>query len=141
MRRPGAGRDRRRRRPIRGRPEVSALLVELDPALVAFARDRAAAAGVAGQVRVVEGDASLSRWYADDVPADLVLVCGVFGNISAADITATIEALPRVLSAGVAMSSGPGTAARPTPRPPSGPISRPPGSPRSPSRRPRGLRA
>ncbi len=74
-------------------PEVSALLVELDPALVAFARDRAAAAGVADRVRIVEGDASQSHWYADDVPADLVLVCGVFGNISAADITATIEAM------------------------------------------------
>ncbi len=72
---------------------VSALLVELDPALVAFARDRAAAAGVADRVRVVEGDASLARWYVDDVPADLVLVCGVFGNISRADITATIEAM------------------------------------------------
>ena len=74
-------------------PEVSALLVELDPALVAFARDRARAAGVADRIRIVEGDASLSRWYADDVPADLVLVCGVFGNISAADITRTIQAL------------------------------------------------
>jgi hypothetical protein len=73
---------------------VSALLVELDPGLVAFARDRAAAAGVAGQVRIVEGDASLCRWYEGDVPADLVLVCGVFGNISAGDITRTIEALP-----------------------------------------------
>ncbi len=28
------------------------------------------------------------------MPADLVLVCGVFGNISAADITATVQALP-----------------------------------------------
>jgi hypothetical protein len=74
-------------------PEVSALLVELDPALVAFARDRAAAAGVAGQVRVEEGDASLARWYAEAVPADVAMVCGVFGNISAADITATVGAL------------------------------------------------
>ncbi len=76
-------------------PEVSALLVELDPALVAFARERAAAAGpaVAERVRVFEGDASQSRWYADDVPADIVLVCGVFGNISPADITRTIEAM------------------------------------------------
>jgi len=74
-------------------PGVSALLVELDPALVAFARDRAAAAGVAERCRIVEGDASQCRWYADDVPADIVLVCGVFGNISAADITATIEAM------------------------------------------------
>ena len=76
------------------REKVSALLVELDPALVAFARARADAAGVGAMVRIVEGDASLSRWYVDQVPADLVLVCGVFGNISAGDITATIEALP-----------------------------------------------
>jgi hypothetical protein len=77
----------------RGR-DVSALLVELDPRLVAFARERAAAAGVAERVRIVEGDASLCRWYEGDVPADLVLVCGVFGNISAGDITRTIQALP-----------------------------------------------
>jgi hypothetical protein len=74
--------------------QVSALLVELDPALVGFARARCAAAGVAGQVRIVEGDASLARWYEGEVPADLVLACGVFGNISAADITATVRALP-----------------------------------------------
>jgi hypothetical protein len=76
------------------RDDVSALLVELDPALVAFARARADAAGIGRLVRVAEGDASLARWYADQVPADLVLVCGVFGNISAADITATVHALP-----------------------------------------------
>jgi hypothetical protein len=76
------------------RDEMAALLVELDPALVAFAKARADAAGVGDVVRVVEGDASLSRWYAEQVPADLVLVCGIFGNIGAGDITATIEALP-----------------------------------------------
>jgi predicted RNA methylase len=74
--------------------DATALLVELDPVLVAFARERAAAAGVTGNVRIVEGDAALSRWYADDVPADLVLVCGVFGNVSRADISRTIQALP-----------------------------------------------
>lgn len=77
----------------RGR-DVSALLVEFDPGLVAFARDRAAAAGVAERVRIVEGDASVCRWYEGDVPADLVLVCGVFGNISSGDMTRTIQALP-----------------------------------------------
>jgi hypothetical protein len=76
------------------RRPVSALLVELDPDLVRFARARAEAAGVADQVTVVEGDASLCRLYADDVPADLVLVCGVFGNISHADIRSTIAVLP-----------------------------------------------
>jgi hypothetical protein len=81
------------------RAQMSALLVELDPALVAFARARAGAAGVGEQVRVVEGDASLTRWYEDQVPADLVLACGVFGNISTADITATVQALPGFLRA------------------------------------------
>jgi SAM-dependent methyltransferase len=76
-------------------PEVSALLVELDPALVAFARERAAsvAPGLAERIRIVEGDASQSRLYAHDVPADIVLVCGVFGNISPGDITRTIGAM------------------------------------------------
>jgi hypothetical protein len=75
------------------RTAVSALLVELHPDLAAFARSRAAAAGVDGQVRVERGDAAQSRWYAGYVPADLVLVCGVFGNISAADIARTIRAV------------------------------------------------
>jgi hypothetical protein len=75
-------------------PEVRALLVELDPALVAFARGRVAEAGLAEQVTVVEGDAAQCRWYADAVPAQVVLVCGVFGNISDADVFATVHALP-----------------------------------------------
>ena len=76
------------------RADVSAVLVELDSDLVATARERASSAGVAQYVRVEQGDASLCRSYAGHVPADLVLVCGVFGNISASDITSTIEALP-----------------------------------------------
>jgi hypothetical protein len=76
------------------RNAVSALLVELDPGLVSFAQARAAAAGVERQVRIEQGDAAQSRRYADYLPADLVLVCGVFGNISAADIARTIQALP-----------------------------------------------
>jgi hypothetical protein len=73
---------------------VSALLVELHPALVAFARARAAELGVADRVRIVEGDASQASLAAGAVPADVVLVCGIFGNISAADITRTIQAMP-----------------------------------------------
>jgi Putative methyltransferase len=75
-------------------PEVSALLVELDPALAAAAHSRAAALGVSDQVEVVEGDASQAGQYAGAVPADVVLLCGIFGNISAADITRTIRAMP-----------------------------------------------
>ncbi len=81
-------------------PDVSALLVELDPGLTAFARDRAASAGVTERVRVVEGDASRCCWYENDVPADVVLVCGVFGNISQADIARTIQALPGLCRTG-----------------------------------------
>lgn len=77
--------------------EVSALLVELDPALAATARSNVVAAGggLADRVRVVEADASQASVYAaaGAVPADVVLVCGVFGNISDADIADTIQAL------------------------------------------------
>jgi hypothetical protein len=76
------------------RDDVQALLVEFDPVLAAFARDRAAAAGLSPQVTVIEGDASLCHWYAEAVPVDLVLACGIFGNITASDITRTIQAFP-----------------------------------------------
>ena len=84
----------------RRRADVRARLVELDPALVAFARARAAAVGVADQIEVVQGDASLVRSYAGALPADLVLVCGVFGNISDGDIRATVSRLPAFCAPG-----------------------------------------
>jgi hypothetical protein len=79
--------------------DVRAVLVERDPALVAFARDRAAAAGVSDVIEVVEGDASVVGTYAaaaggKALPADLILICGVFGNIPAEDIRATVGRLP-----------------------------------------------
>ncbi len=84
--------------------EVSALLVELDPALAATARANVAAAGagMTDRVRIVEADASQASVYAEAgaVPADLVLVCGVFGNISDADITDTIWAMRGFCGAG-----------------------------------------
>ncbi len=74
------------------RTDVTARLVELDVENVAHAQMAARAAGLDG-VDVVAADASMTDAYAGAVPADLVLVCGVFGNISAADITKTIENL------------------------------------------------
>lgn len=65
--------------------DVTARLVELDPGLVKQARTRAADAALLN-VEVVEGDASLTAAYDGAVPAHVVLVCGVFGNISDADI-------------------------------------------------------
>ncbi|MET8833695.1 SAM-dependent methyltransferase [Micromonospora sp. NPDC004540] len=73
----------------RGR-DVTARLVELDPRNAEVARRAAAEAGLTG-VEVVAGDAALTDRYADLVPADLVLVCGIFGNIADADIRATVR--------------------------------------------------
>lgn len=65
--------------------DVSAKLVELDPRNVAAANESASRAGLTG-VRAVIGDAASTSNYLDMAPADLVLVCGVFGNLRHADV-------------------------------------------------------
>jgi hypothetical protein len=84
----------------RRREDVRARLVERDPALVAFARRRAAAYGVSRHVEVVEADASLVCSYAGFLPADLVLICGVFGNIGEGDIRGTVSRMPSFCAPG-----------------------------------------
>ena len=69
--------------------DVRARLVELDPRNTALARDLAADAGLSG-IDVVTGDAALTDNYAGYVPAYLVLVCGVYGNMSDADVERTV---------------------------------------------------
>jgi hypothetical protein len=76
------------------RSDVDARLVELDPELAARA-----AADPAG-VNVVKGDAALTDHYGGWVPADLVLACGIFGNITDADVAGTIAALPEFAAPG-----------------------------------------
>jgi methyltransferase family protein len=85
------------RRPDAAR--VRATLVELQPDLAARARDRAAKAGLDG-VDVRCGDAATAATYEDRLPADLVLLCGVFGNISDRDIQRTVGALPAMVRPG-----------------------------------------
>jgi predicted RNA methylase len=75
------------------RPDVTARLVELDPRNVALARQAVRAAGLDG-VEVVQGDAALCSSYAGAVPADIVLACGVFGNITDEDLQFTVANLP-----------------------------------------------
>ncbi|MGN6635973.1 MAG: class I SAM-dependent methyltransferase [Oryzihumus sp.] len=77
------------------RDDVEATLVELDAGLVATARATAATLSTA-RVRVLEGDAALVDLWADAVPADLVLLCGVLGNISDADVERTLATLPEL---------------------------------------------
>jgi hypothetical protein len=79
--------------------EVTARLVEINPDNAAAARELAAAAGLP-RVEVVIADAAEPAAYAGLVPADLVLACGVFGNITDEDIRRTIGCLPRLCATG-----------------------------------------
>ncbi len=75
------------------RNDVRARLVELDERNVAVARQAAQAAGLDG-VEVLQADAGITDVWAGAVPARIVVVCGVFGNITASSIQATVAALP-----------------------------------------------
>jgi hypothetical protein len=75
------------------RDRVRARLIELDPRNAALARDLAREAGL-DRVEVVTADASETNAYLGAVPADLVLMCGVFGNISDEDVATTVRLLP-----------------------------------------------
>jgi hypothetical protein len=79
--------------------DVAAVLVELDEVLAEAARADAIAAGLAG-VTVSCADASMSDSYAMAAPADIVLACGIFGNISDDDIKRTIDQLPMLCAPG-----------------------------------------
>jgi hypothetical protein len=81
------------------RDQVTAVLVEADPRNVQMARDRAATAGLA-QVHVRQADASRPESFADALPADVLLLCGIFGNISDADIERTAAAAPALCAPG-----------------------------------------
>jgi SAM-dependent methyltransferase len=73
---------------LRDRPDghrVSAVLVELHPGITLRAREAAAAAGLT-EVQVRERDAGQSDAYAGAVPAEVVLLVGIMGNISDEDI-------------------------------------------------------
>lgn len=77
---------------------VRARLIEADPELAARAR-----AAAPDGVEVLEGDAACTDNYAGAVPADLVLACGVFGNVSDEDVARTVAALPSLCAAGGAV--------------------------------------
>lgn len=76
--------------------DVRARLVELDPRNVA-------AVPKLPNVEVVQGDAARLSAYEGAVPADILLACGVFGNITAADVAHTIEHLPMLCGPGASV--------------------------------------
>ncbi|WP_199336811.1 class I SAM-dependent methyltransferase family protein [Oscillatoria sp. FACHB-1407] len=61
--------------------DIQARLVNLNPQLVERGRQAIATTGLSDQITFVNGDATYSNAYAGAVPADIVLVCGVFGNL------------------------------------------------------------
>jgi hypothetical protein len=80
--------------------DVVATLVELDPGLAELARRHAESAGAAG-VDVIEADAGRPANYVGERSEfDIVLCCGVFGNIADADIRATIVGLATMVQPG-----------------------------------------
>jgi hypothetical protein len=52
---------------------------------------------------IKEADAGQLASYVGLVPADLVVMAGVFGNISDADVQRTVAALPQLCSTGATM--------------------------------------
>ena len=73
--------------------DVKALLVEMSAELVADARRTCEQQGLAN-VEIVEGDAAETSMYAGAVPADVILVCGVFGSITEDEMQQTVRELP-----------------------------------------------
>ena len=75
------------------RDDVHARLVELDERNVAVARQAARAAGLDG-VEMLQADAGITDACAGAVPAQIVVVGGIFGNITVSGIQTTVAALP-----------------------------------------------
>ena len=84
------------------RGDVTAVLVELDHRNVEVARASAAQTGLT-QIDVVEADAAVSDIYAPSVPADIVLACGIFGNISDQDLERTVRNLSMLCRTGASV--------------------------------------
>ncbi|MFI0791926.1 SAM-dependent methyltransferase [Micromonospora rubida] len=80
-------------------PRVRATLLEYDAGNVAAARDAAGRAGLAN-VAVERANAGRLSSYVGAVPADLVLLAGVFGNVTDHDVRRTVAALPQLCAAG-----------------------------------------
>jgi hypothetical protein len=74
------------------RADVTATLIEADQRNADLARQHAATAGLSGAVEVREADAGRPENFEDALPADVLLLCGIFGNVSGADIRRTVTA-------------------------------------------------
>lgn len=77
--------------------DVRARLLEIEPALVAQGKAEAARQRLP-QVEFLEADASEASSYVGIVPAEVVMFCGVFGNLSDLDVRKVVRTLPELCS-------------------------------------------
>jgi Putative methyltransferase len=85
------------------RQNVSACLVELNGKSVALGIGRAREAGLEKSVSFVHGDATTFATYQHIAPADIVLVCGVWGHVRAGDRGQLVSSLASLCRAGGAV--------------------------------------
>jgi len=76
-------------------PDVRGRLIELDARNVEVSRSLAP-----DGIEVPRADAGSTDTYIDAVPADLLLLCGIFGNISDEDVARTAGAVPQLCAPG-----------------------------------------
>jgi len=81
------------------RDDVRVLLVEYDETNAEFARRGAAEADLR-HVDVRQADAGDVANFADAPPANVLLLCGIFGNVSDADIERTVAVTPTLCAPG-----------------------------------------
>ncbi len=83
----------------RSQRRVRALLLEQDQTVAAKARSNIAGLGLE-DVEVRLADAGALRTFAEIAPIDLLVMSGVFGNITLEDAQQTVAAIPGLLAAG-----------------------------------------
>lgn len=86
---------------LKDRPESAgrAVLVELDPTLAARSRRGAQAARLPG-VEVRCRDAGAVESFLDVLPVNLLMLCGIFGNIDHPQVKTVIEFIPNLVREG-----------------------------------------
>jgi hypothetical protein len=73
--------------------DIQARLVEQDPRLVDAGQSCADLSDLGPQLKFVRGDATLFSAYRGAAPADLVLVCGVFGHVREENLAQLVRGL------------------------------------------------
>lgn len=86
------------------RGDVSGVLVEFDPELVERAQAKQRAIGSRLEVRCADAGDPLN--FAEYAPVDLLMLVGIFGNISDDDIRNTINAVPSLCKTGATVIWG-----------------------------------